>query len=510
MRSVEDAQAVLDAGADKVSVNSAAVARPELLSELAEVFGAQCVVLAIDARREEDGSYSVYVNGGRTPVGRDAIEWAREGVERGAGEILLTSMDRDGTEDGYELALTRAVADAVDVPVIASGGAGSARPPRGRGRAGRGRRGPVRLDLSLRSAHGARGEGANARRGDPGEALMSAVPGDLRERVRRVPGMERLLPALEGLEPAYLVGGAVRDLLRGAVPNDIDIAVEGDARSVARAVAKRLGSDAREYERFGTATVETPATSYNFATTREEAYDSPGELPRVAPAPLADDLRRRDFSINAMAVGLTGDDLGHLYDPTGGLADMEARLVRVLHERSFLDDPTRLLRAVRYAVRLGFALDPETERLAREATAGDALSTVSGARIRDELMDLLGELDAPAAIRRMRDLEIHTALHPELDPDPDLVASASLGAVAIGADRRIAALARPDRGGAREARPLARGPAPARGGARRRRARRARGAADRDDSAGARALAVGAARRCSAGSRPRRLRSPWR
>jgi imidazole glycerol-phosphate synthase subunit HisF len=123
VRSVDDAQAVLDAGADKVSVNSAAVARPELLGDMAEVFGAQCVVLAIDARREGDG-YGVYVNGGRKPVGRDAIEWAREGVERGAGEILLTSMDRDGTEDGYELELTRAVADAVDVPVIASGGAG--------------------------------------------------------------------------------------------------------------------------------------------------------------------------------------------------------------------------------------------------------------------------------------------------------------------------------------------------------------------------------------------------
>jgi cyclase len=124
VRTAQDAQAVLDAGADKVSVNSAAVARPELLSELAEVFGAQCVVLAIDARRERD-SYGVYVNGGRTAVGRDAVEWAREGVERGAGEILLTSMDRDGTEDGYELDLTRAVSDAVDVPVIASGGAGT-------------------------------------------------------------------------------------------------------------------------------------------------------------------------------------------------------------------------------------------------------------------------------------------------------------------------------------------------------------------------------------------------
>jgi cyclase len=124
VREVADAHAVLDAGADKVSVNSAAVARPELLSELAEVFGAQCVVLAIDARREAD-SYGVYINGGRTPVGRDAIEWAREGAERGAGEILLTSMDRDGTEDGYELELTRAVSDAVDIPVIASGGAGT-------------------------------------------------------------------------------------------------------------------------------------------------------------------------------------------------------------------------------------------------------------------------------------------------------------------------------------------------------------------------------------------------
>src|SRR5687768_17364050 len=106
IRSVEDAQAVLDAGADKVSVNSAAVRRPELLGELAEVFGAQCVVLAVDARREGE-AYEVFLDGGRVATGRDAVEWIREGVERGAGEILLTSMDRDGTEDGYELELTR-------------------------------------------------------------------------------------------------------------------------------------------------------------------------------------------------------------------------------------------------------------------------------------------------------------------------------------------------------------------------------------------------------------------
>jgi imidazole glycerol-phosphate synthase subunit HisF len=123
IRSVADAQAVLDAGADKVSINSAALARPQLLEELANVFGAQCVVLAIDAKAGE-GGWQAYVAGGRTPAGRDAVAWAREGVERGAGEILLTSMDRDGTSDGYDLELTHAVSDAVGVPVIASGGAG--------------------------------------------------------------------------------------------------------------------------------------------------------------------------------------------------------------------------------------------------------------------------------------------------------------------------------------------------------------------------------------------------
>jgi len=124
IRSLKDAQAVLDAGADKVSVNSAAVRRPELMEELADTFGAQCVVLAIDAKRTPAGGFEVYLNGGRVATGNDAVEWAREGAERGAGEILLTSMDRDGTKNGYDIELTRAVADAVDVPVIASGGAG--------------------------------------------------------------------------------------------------------------------------------------------------------------------------------------------------------------------------------------------------------------------------------------------------------------------------------------------------------------------------------------------------
>lgn len=131
IRSVDDAQAVLDAGADKVSVNSAVLQRPELIDELANVFGAQCVVVAIDAKARTapnavngSSAWEAYLAGGRTATGYDVVVWAREAVERGAGEILLTSMDRDGTNDGYDLPLTRSVSEAVSVPVIASGGAG--------------------------------------------------------------------------------------------------------------------------------------------------------------------------------------------------------------------------------------------------------------------------------------------------------------------------------------------------------------------------------------------------
>ena len=270
---------------------------------------------------------------------------------------------------------------------------------------------------------------------------MTHVASNLREHVRRLPGMDRLLPALEGLPPTYLVGGAVRDLIRGADHVDLDLAVDGDARSTARALAERLGGQAREHERFGTATVRAGDLAFDLAATRTETYDEPGALPRVAPAGLAEDLRRRDFSINAMAVGLRGDDLGHLYDPVDGLGDLDRGVLRILHQGSFLDDPTRLLRAVRYETRLGYRMDESTDAAARAAIAEDAMSTVSGARVRDELMDLLSEHEAPAAVERLRDLGLDHALHPALDADPDLVASASLGAAAIGADRGLASLA---------------------------------------------------------------------
>ncbi len=125
IRSVDDFNALLRAGADKVSVNSAAVHRPELISEAAYKFGSQCVVAAIDAKRKGDGAWEVYINGGRKPMGIDAVQWAVECERRGAGEILLTSMDEDGQKKGYDLALTRAVSERVGIPVIASGGAGA-------------------------------------------------------------------------------------------------------------------------------------------------------------------------------------------------------------------------------------------------------------------------------------------------------------------------------------------------------------------------------------------------
>jgi cyclase len=124
LRTAEDLRAVLLAGADKTSMNSAAVRNPELVDESARRFGSQCIVVAIDVKREQDGKWRVYIDGGRTPTGLEAVAWAREVERRGAGEILLTSMNRDGTKDGYDLEVTRAVADAVSIPVIASGGAG--------------------------------------------------------------------------------------------------------------------------------------------------------------------------------------------------------------------------------------------------------------------------------------------------------------------------------------------------------------------------------------------------
>jgi tRNA nucleotidyltransferase (CCA-adding enzyme) len=272
---------------------------------------------------------------------------------------------------------------------------------------------------------------------------------ELIARAGALRGMEAVRPALEGGPPCFLVGGAVRDLLLGRAPLDVDIAVEGDAEGVAERVAAALGGGVTAHERFGTATVAAGGVdAVNLARTRCETYPEPGALPVVEPATLADDLVRRDFTVNALALALNGDAAGELVDRHGGRADLGAGLIRVLHERSFVDDPTRLLRAVRYAARLGFALEPETERWARAAVAGGALATVSGPRIRDELLDLLAEEEAPAAVGLLADLGIAAALHPDLRADPNLVAgtraalaSVEVDAVEATADPALTALA---------------------------------------------------------------------
>lgn len=202
--------------------------------------------------------------------------------------------------------------------------------------------------------------------------------------------LEHAHPELETVrkaarEPVYLVGGAVRDLLLGHPRADVDLVVEGDVA----ALAERLGGAAAEHERFGTVKVEVEGHEVDIATARTETYPEPGSLPVVAPADDVEaDLGRRDFTINAMAIPLDGEV--RLLDPYGGRADLEQGLLRILHSRSFEDDPTRAIRAARYASRLGFALEPETERLLRVAD----LCTVSADRRRAELMRLAGEAAA--------------------------------------------------------------------------------------------------------------------
>lgn len=212
---------------------------------------------------------------------------------------------------------------------------------------------------------------------------------ELAARVDALPGMDELRAALAGT-PAYLVGGALRDVLRGlsGADVDVDIAVEGDAIALAR----RAGTLVRAHERFGTATVEVGGTRIDLAMTRRERYPEPGALPEVEPADIAADLARRDFTVNAMAFPLGGER--RLLDPHGGARDLRARVLRVLHPGSIRDDPTRALRAARYAARLGFAPEPETERLIRSAD----LATVSADRVEAELRLIAAEERAIAAL----------------------------------------------------------------------------------------------------------------
>jgi tRNA nucleotidyltransferase (CCA-adding enzyme) len=230
----------------------------------------------------------------------------------------------------------------------------------------------------------------------------------LEEQVDSLPAIDRLRQVAERV-PAYLVGGVVRDLLLRREVTDVDVAIEGDVEALADLPGFGLERDGL----FLTARLEQGDVKIDVAQTRAESYPEPGALPEVRPASISEDLVRRDFTVNAMAFPLSGER--GLLDPHGGLDDLRAGLLRVLHERSFADDPTRALRAARYAARFGFELEPETARGLREAD----LSTVSEDRIDGELRRIAAEENPAAALR----LIVEWGVLPSLDPDaPDRVA----------------------------------------------------------------------------------------
>lgn len=236
---------------------------------------------------------------------------------------------------------------------------------------------------------------------------------ELLERLRALPAARPLLALLRDEPGVYVVGGAVRDLLRGGQPTDLDLVVEGDAA----ATAERLGGSLVVHDRFGTSTVKLDGFTYDLARARRETYEHPGALPDVEPAPLEEDLRRRDFTVNAIAIAIDGPDAGALTAAEGAFDDLDARLLRVLHDRSFIDDPTRMLRLARYASRLGFEVEPHTRAL----VDGTLLSTVSGARVGSELRLAAREPDPVAAFEELRELGVDAAIDPEFGlKEPEL------------------------------------------------------------------------------------------
>jgi tRNA nucleotidyltransferase (CCA-adding enzyme) len=259
--------------------------------------------------------------------------------------------------------------------------------------------------------------------------------------LERHPEVARLRGPLAGAAKdaaVYLVGGAVRDLLLGAAHVDVDLVVEGDAAEVARRLAEITGERLVVHGAFGTATVG----DVDLATARSERYAAPGALPEVLPASLADDLARRDFSINAIAASLADDAFGAVTDPYDGVADVRGGVVRVLHDASFRDDPTRLLRAARYVARLGFALDEPTAAQARAVAAAGQVTTVGGPRLRDALLALLREDTAPAALALLTGLGVLEAIAAGLAVDQTSVAELdALAAEAPDVDRGLARLA---------------------------------------------------------------------
>ena len=213
----------------------------------------------------------------------------------------------------------------------------------------------------------------------------------------------------------YLVGGVVRDLLLKKSNWDLDLTVEGEGISFARLVADRYGAGIALFERFSTARLILPnGLKVDIASTRRESYANPAALPDVRTASLDEDLFRRDFTINAMAIQLNSVYWGRLRDPYGGQQDLRNKILRVLHDRSFVDDPTRIFRAIRFAQRFGFRLEANTERLLARAASTNLVARLSGPRLANEIFALMKEVRPDLAIGRLRRLRLLRFLHPRL------------------------------------------------------------------------------------------------
>ena len=261
-----------------------------------------------------------------------------------------------------------------------------------------------------------------------GEAVAPEpeAPADLADELAKLEHLTHVFEAIaavsEPYEGVYLVGGTVRDILLGEPNFDVDVAVEGDAIELARALARALDGRLKAHKKFGTAVVlYGEEERVDVVTARTEFYDAPAALPAVEHATIREDLFRRDFTINAMAVSLKGEDIGRLVDPFGGRRDLDSGTVRVLHNLSFIDDPTRIFRAIRYENRYGFRMDEHTARLARGCIEMGLVGDLSSARLRDELVALLEEGDVRHSILRLRELGAERAIHPHLAADAETV-----------------------------------------------------------------------------------------
>ncbi len=252
------------------------------------------------------------------------------------------------------------------------------------------------------------------------DEFEESLAGQLKALERLRPLIDTVASLTDRKEAVYLVGGTVRDILLGEQSFDVDIAVEGDAIEFARALAAALDGRITPHRKFGTAVVlYGDDERIDVVTTRTESYDSPGALPAVERAGLREDLFRRDFTINAMAVSLELADFGRLVDPYGGRRDLETRLLRVLHDRSFIDDPTRIFRAIRYEARYGLRLDEHSASLARACLEMGLVGDLSSARLRDELQALLEDRGAVGGILRLGELGADRAIHPQLRADAE-------------------------------------------------------------------------------------------